>query len=97
MTAFNITQSQSTLAAKIASLEPFILGLHPSPDAIEGRAKYIKALTKLVAEHVEEAAADVSANQSFARVDEEDARGIADIGSDIAGQVMRAADAMEAA
>lgn len=91
---FDIAKSQDDLVAKLKALEPWVIGLHPTSEALEGRAAYIKALTKLVAAHVEEVAADASANQSFARIDEEDARGIADIGSDLAGRVMRAADLM---
>lgn len=92
--SFNISSSQDTLVSKIAKLDPFILGLHPNAQSLEGRAEYIKALCKLVAEHVEECMADADANQSFARIGDEDAAALSDMGADLAAQVMRAADAM---
>lgn len=80
--------------ARVQKLEPFIIGLYPSAQTIEGRAEYISALTKIVAEHVEAMAAEVDANQSYVSIYEEEARGIADIGSDLASRITRAADLM---
>lgn len=91
---FDVEASQDNLIAAIRKLDPWILGLRPSPRAMEGRAQYIADLTKLVAQHVEELAADADASQSCGQIDEEDARAIADTGADLAGQIRRAADAM---
>ena len=92
---FNIAAAQVALVENIAKLEPFIIGLHPSPDTLEGRAAYINALCKLVAEHVEDCMADAAANQSAHKIDETSARELASVGSDLADAVMRAAHAME--
>lgn len=91
---FDVEESQDNLIAAIRKLDPWILGIRPSPRALEGRAQYIADLTKLIADHVEELAADADASQSCGRIDEDDARGIADIGADLSGQIRRAADAM---
>jgi len=89
---FNITQSQSDLASAIANLEPWKLGLHPTPDALEGRGAYLKALCKLVADHVEDCMADAASSQSAVEIDETEYTGaILDVGGDCAGVLQRAA------
>lgn len=91
---FDVAESQDKFVKAIQKLDPWILGIRPAPRALEGRAQYVADLTKLVAQHVEELAADADASQSCGRIDEEDARAIADTGADLAGQIRRAADAM---
>lgn len=88
---FNAEASKTDFLAKVGKLEPFNLGLRASADDLEGRAEYIRSLTKAVADHIEELMADASSSISCGRIDDEDARAIADVGSDCAGQLMRAA------
>jgi hypothetical protein len=95
---FNAEASKTNFLAKVANLEPFIMGLRAGSEELEGRAEYIRSLTKVVADHIEELMADASVSISCGRIDDEDARAIADAGDDCAGQLMRAADlAAEAA
>ena len=95
---FDALASQAEFLAKAAKLDPIKLGLHADPASLEMRANYITDLTKLVADHIESLMADASASLTAGHIDEEDARAIADLGDDCAGQLQRAADlAMEAA
>jgi hypothetical protein len=89
---FNAKASKADFLAKVANLEPFIMGLRAGPEELEGRAEYIRQFAKAAADHIEELMADASSSISCGRIDEEDARAIADAGDDCAGQLMRAAD-----
>lgn len=91
---FNPILSKTSLIDTINKLEPGILGLRASPATLELRAEYIKQAAALFAAHIEEMAADADASLSAGRVDEEDARAIADIGGDLAGQIINAAEQM---
>jgi hypothetical protein len=88
---FNAEASKTDFIAKVANLDPFIMGLRAGSKELEGRASYIRAFIKFAADHIEELMADASASISCGRIDEEDAAAIADAGDDCAGQLMRAA------
>lgn len=94
---FNAAANQAEFLAKLARLDPFKFGLRAGPEELEGRAAYIKSLTKLVANHLEEVMADAAASVSLGSITEEDARTIEDYGADLAGQLIRAANLCEAA
>lgn len=89
---FNAEASKTDFLAKVGKLEPFNLGLRANADDLEGRAAYIRQFAKAAADHIEELMADASVSISCGRIDEDDARAIADAGDDCAGQLMRAAD-----
>jgi hypothetical protein len=89
---FDAAASKADFLSKVAKLDPFKIGLLATADDLEGRAEYIRSLTKALSDHIEELMADASASISCGRIDDEDARAIADAGDDCAGQLMRAAD-----
>lgn len=91
--SFDIWRDQSTLAASIASLRPMKMGLRATQDELEANAEYIRMLCDLVGDHVERVMAEASASTSCTRIDEEDAWAISDLGSYLAEQLDRAADA----
>lgn len=89
--------AKADLVARISKLEPWKLGLRATSEELEGRAAYISALTKLIADHVEAMAGDAQASVSCSSaIDDTSAQGIADIGGDIAGSIARVAE-LEAA
>lgn len=86
---FQIHRDRDALCAAIQKLEPFKLGAYASAESIEGRAEYVRRLTKLVADHIEVCAADAdSSTSSGPPVGEEDAQGIADVGTDLAAAIL---------
>jgi len=82
---------------EIAALRPISIGVAANRHELEARAEYIERLCKLVANHVEANMADAGASLSTGKIDETDASAIEDAGSDCAGQINKAAWAMEAA
>lgn len=88
---FNVVVSKTQLIDAINHLEPGILGLRASASALELRGQYIKQVCALVAAHIEDCAADANGSV-HGPVSAKDARIIADVGSDIAGQIEQAAD-----
>ncbi len=93
---FNPIVAKTNLIDAINRLEPGILGHRADATGLNLRAEYIKELCRLVAEHVEECAADADASSSRGNVGEEDAQIISDVGSDLAGRIEQAAE-LEAA
>lgn len=88
---FNIHNSQAALIRAISNLRPYSMGPRATADELENNAGYIEQLCKLVAEHVEEVMAEAGSSTSAFRIDETDARGLRDIGCDLAGQLNEAA------
>jgi len=81
----------------VAALKLMRVSLSAKTDELENNAAYIEQLCKLVANHVEAIMADVGASIATGKIDETDAGAIEDAGSDCAGQINKAAWAMEAA
>lgn len=95
---YDAWQDQNNLIEKIKKLDPYRFGLSATAEELEGRARYIEELCKLVANHIESLLADASVSVSVAKIDEEDARAIIDMGADLAAQLTEAAwQTMEAA
>jgi hypothetical protein len=88
---FDAFQSNKELIHAIALLDPFKLSPYATSEQLNGRADYIKALGKLVADHIEAMAADADASISSGHVDD-DAGAIRDVCSDICGEIRNAAE-----
>lgn len=92
--AFDPIQSKIDLLCAISELDPWKLATAARHDELHGRAEYIAALGKLVANHIEYLAAEADASIFNTCIDETSAQSITDITSDLAGSIKLAADRM---
>jgi hypothetical protein len=101
-TMFSAEAAHADLVARIAAIQPRDVGTRhtgymATPDELEDAGAYIECICKAVADHVEAVLANASASINAGSIDEKDARFISDAGSDLAGDLFKAAEAMEAA
>lgn len=87
----NHLTSYAELINKLLNTSPTRLGVHADPEALEGNAEHIQKITKAVSSYLDALIKDVSASCT-STVDVKGYAGvIADIGSDLAGELYHAA------
>lgn len=89
---FNPTIAKTNLIDALNKIEFGSLGVRIDPVGLKLRASGIHLACELFANFIEEMAADADASMSLGKVNERDARIVADIGLDIAGSIYAGAD-----
>lgn len=89
---FNATIAKTQLIDALNKVEFGNLGIVAGSSSLQLRASGIRLACELFANFIEEMAADADASITAGGVDERDARGIADVGADLAGQIVQASE-----
>lgn len=84
--------AQKKLIEALSNIEFGKLGVRIDPTGLQLRASGIHLACELFANFIEELSADADASMSLGRVAERDARAIADVGADLAGQIVNGAE-----